>query len=144
MDTSTSDCRFALPTHDAGGATDGHLATGVLGERLAARHLELDDGLTVIARNWRLAAGELRGELDLVAIDHATGVVVVCEVKARRNAQRFGGALAAVSPTKRAKVRRLTAAYLRETAIPHRRVRLDVIAIDLGPAPMLTHLKAAL
>jgi putative endonuclease len=117
---------------------------GDLGEELATRHLRRDDRLQVIARNWRLAAGELRGELDIVALDPAAGTVVVCEVKTRRDAERFGGALAAVPPRKRAKVRSLTAAFLRDAALPYRRVRLDVVAIDLGRLPVLTHVPAAL
>jgi putative endonuclease len=117
---------------------------GQLGEDLAARHLTVDDRLEVVARNWRLAAGELRGELDLVAIDHGRGCVVVCEVKARRDAERFGGALAAVPHRKRAKIRALTGAFLRQASLPYGRVRLDVVAIDLGRRPMLHHVLAAL
>ena len=117
---------------------------GPLGEDLAARHLTVDDRLEVVARNWRLSSGELRGELDLVAVDHTRGCVVVCEVKTRRDADRFGGALAAVSPRKRAKIRALTAAFLREASLPYCRVRLDVVAVDLGRRPLLHHVLAAL
>lgn len=117
---------------------------GALGEELAARHLEVDDGGQIVARNWRLTAGELRGELDLVAVDPAAGAVVVCEVKTRRDADRFGGALSAIPPRKAAKIRALTAAFLREACLPHPRVRLDVIAVDLGRDPVLTHVVAAL
>ncbi len=117
---------------------------GAVGEELAARHLVDDDGLRLIARNWRIAAGELRGELDLVALDEPAGTVVVCEVKARRDAARFGGALSAVSPRKRAKVRALAAAFLREADLPYRRVRLDVVAVDLGRDPVLHHVLGAL
>lgn len=117
---------------------------GAAGEELAAQHLVADDGLRLIARNWRLSAGELRGELDLIAVDEAVGRIVVCEVKTRRDAERFGGAVAAVSPGKCAKIRSLTAAFLRESSLPFRRVRLDLVAIDLGRRPTLTHLEGAL
>jgi putative endonuclease len=119
------------------------LATGALGEELAARHLAAD-GCDLVARNWRLTAGELRGELDLIAVDPAAGCVVVCEVKARRDAARFGGALAAIPPRKAARIRALTAAFLREARLPFPRVRLDVVAVDLGRDPILTHVVAAL
>ncbi len=69
---------------------------------------------------------------------------MVCEVKTRRDAARFGGALAAVPPRKAAKIRALTAAFLREARLPYPRVRLDVIAIDLGREPVLHHVLAAL
>ncbi len=117
---------------------------GALGEDLAAHHLVTDDGCELVARNWRLTAGELRGELDLIVVDPAEGCVVVCEVKTRRDAERFGGALAAVPHRKAAKVRALTAAFLREARLPYPRVRLDVIAIDLGRQPVLHHVVAAL
>jgi putative endonuclease len=139
MDTTT----HRLPL-DLAALSDPGTGLGQLGEDLAARHLTVDDGLEVIARNWRLATGELRGELDLVALDHARACVVVCEVKTRRDAERFGGALSAVPPRKRAKVRALTGAFLREAALPYGRIRLDVVAVDLGRCPVLHHVEAAL
>jgi putative endonuclease len=142
MDTTAH--RRPLELADLGTADAGRGRLGRLGEDLAVRHLTVDDGLEVLARNWRLASGELRGELDVVAVDHARGCVVVCEVKARRDAERFGGALGAVSPRKRAKVRALTGAFLREASLPYGRVRLDVVAIDLGRQPVLHHVLAAL
>lgn len=117
---------------------------GPFGEQLAAAHLVEEDGLELLARNWRLAAGELRGELDLVAIDQSAGELVVVEVKTRRDAERFGGALAAISPRKAAKVRALTGAFLDQAHLHTRRVRVDVVAIDLGRAPVLHHLLGAL
>lgn len=120
------------------------LTPGALGEELAAHHLVAEDGCQLVTRNWRLSSGELRGELDLVVVDPDAGCVVVCEVKARRDAERFGGALAAVPPRKAAKVRALTAAFLREARLPYPRVRLDVVAIDLGRDPVLHHVVAAL
>jgi putative endonuclease len=139
MDTSTHRRPLHVPAADTAGAP-----IGALGEDLAARHLVADDGLEVIARNWRLRAGELRGELDLVALDRRAGCVVVCEVKTRRDAERFGGALAAVSPRKRGKVRALTGAFLRQADLRVGRVRIDVIAVDLGRRPVLHHVLDAL
>jgi len=148
MDT-THHCTLARGTTGRPGAVDarldrGNTSLGALGEDLACRHLVEDDRLTVVARNWRLSVGELRGELDVVAVDEAIGCVVICEVKTRRDAAHFGGALAAVSPRKRAKVRALAGAFLRDAALPFHRVRLDVVAVDLGRRPTLTHLLDAL
>ncbi len=145
MDTTTTHtCRPRLPATTSAGGAAAHLRVGALGEELACRHLVQDDGLTLVARNWRHASGELRGELDVVALEIATSTLVVCEVKTRRDAARFGGAVAAVSPRKQAQVRALTAAFLRAAQRPYRHVRLDVIAIDLAPTPLLTHLVAVL
>lgn len=115
---------------------------GAVGEAIAAHHLE-GEGLEIIARNWRLTAGELRGELDLVAVDRPAGMVVVCEVKTRRNAHRFDGALVAVHHRKQAKIRALTAAFLREARLGLPRTRFDVIGIDLGARPELRHVQGA-
>ena len=144
MEIDVGGHRRALAREAVAAAERSTARTGALGEELAARHLDADDGLRVVTRNWRLTTGELRGELDLVALDERRGQVVVCEVKTRRDAARFGGAVSAVSPRKRAQVRRLTAAFLREASLGFQRVRLDVIAIDLSVAPELIHLEAVL
>lgn len=121
---------------------DDRSAVGARGEELAAAHLR-DEGLEVVARNWRWASGDLRGELDLVALDHARGTVVVCEVKTRRG-DAFGGPLAAVTPRKQAKIRALTVALLTGGDLPYRTVRFDVVGVWLqGPAPRIEHLVAA-
>ena len=144
MEIDVGGHRQALARDALAAAERSTARTGALGEELAARHLDADDGLRVVTRNWRLTSGELRGELDLVALDERRGQVVVCEVKTRRDAARFGGAVSAVSPRKRAQVRRLTAAFLREASLGFQRVRLDVIAIDLSVAPELIHLEGVL
>jgi putative endonuclease len=113
---------------------------GRAGEALAARHLRCDHRLEVIARNWRIVDGSLRGELDLVAVDEASGSLVVCEVKTRRDAERFGGAVAALDPRKHRRLRALIGAFLRDQPDRYRSVRLDLIAIDVGRRPQLTHL----
>lgn len=116
----------------AASLTTSHLRgpLGPLGERIAAAHLTGDDGLEVVLSNWARRTGEVRGELDLVALDHAARTVVVTEVKARRS-DRHGGPLLAVTPRKQAKVRSLAAAMLREAGLPYRRIRFDVVALLL-------------
>lgn len=97
---------------------------GRIGERIAVRYLE-GAGMVVEARNWRCAQGDVRGELDVVARDGPT--VVVCEVKTRRG-DGAGGALAAVTPAKCRRLRRLGAAYLATTGTTGD-VRFDVVGI---------------
>jgi len=65
------------------------------------------EGYEIIARNWRCP----RGELDIVA--WRDGVLAVCEVKARRNAD-FGDPFEAITPHKVLRLRRATAAFVAE------------------------------
>lgn len=97
-------------------------ALGAAGEDLAAAHLE-SAGMRVVARNWRAAQEDVRGELDLVALDGQTLVLV--EVKTRTS----GPAVLAVGWDKRRRLRRLAGLYL--AANPHHGpVRGDVVTVD--------------
>lgn len=102
------------------------------GEERAARYL-LDQGYTIITRNFHSA----RGEIDLVALDGDQLVVV--EVKLRRGA----GPPAEVALDHRKSERLMAAAedYLRFIEEPSRTVRYDLIAIDRDG---LRHHKGAL
>jgi putative endonuclease len=81
-------------------------AIGQYGERVAERHLR-DAGLTVVARNWRCADGEL----DIVATEG--DVLVFCEVKTR-SATTFGDPAEAVGGAKARRLRRLALRWLDE------------------------------
>lgn len=97
--------------------------------------------MVVLARNWRIVDGELRGELDLVAMDG--DALVVVEVKARRGT-RFGQPVEAVGMRKQARLRALASAFLRETGIRCASVRFDVIGVVLTrDETTVTHLRAA-
>ena len=112
--------RAARPTTER---TGGH------GETLACEHLATL-GLEVVARNWRISEDGLRGELDVVALDHVNGLVVFVEVKTRRGSG-FGGPLAAVDHRKVAKLRRLAMAFMAQARLPYREVRFDVVGVRL-------------
>lgn len=104
-------------------------ATGNHGELLAAEHL-VAMGMEVVARNWRISQFGLRGELDLVALDHVNAVVVIVEVKTRRG-EGFGGPLGAVDRRKRGQLRRLALAFLSQARLPYHEVRFDVVGVRL-------------
>lgn len=93
---------------------------GIAAESLVAAYLELV-GATVIGRNQRLDGVEV----DLIADEGRTRVLV--EVKCRTRAD-FGGAVAAIDATKRARLVRAARAALHGGAS---RVRIDVIAVDV-------------
>lgn len=110
--------------------TTPHGRPGPVGESLACAHLERDDGLDVVLRNWTWRSGEVRGELDLIALDHGRRTLVVVEVKCRRSREQ-GGPLVAVTGRKQRRIRQLTGLLLREQSLPHRTVRFDVVGVLL-------------
>lgn len=114
-------------------------AVGARGEAVAAAYLARA-GYQILATNWRIAAGDLRGELDLVALDVAVGCTVVVEVKTRRHGGR-GGPLAAVGPDKQRRLRRLGAAFVVGAVMPRRPLRFDVIGIVLDRHAVPTRLE---
>ena len=115
-------------------------------EDLVVRRLR-GEGWWIVERNVRVAA--MRGELDVIAVDGPALVFV--EVKARRDGSAVGPETPAlaVGPRKRAKIRGLAAAWLRERgyAVPrHRDLRFDVIGLRLDTAGQVVdydHIRAA-
>ncbi|MGH3753703.1 MAG: YraN family protein [Pseudonocardiaceae bacterium] len=91
------------------------------GEDLAADYLA-GTGLVVLSRNWRCR----EGELDLVATDGER--LVVCEVKTR-SGTGYGEPSEGVTPAKAARIRRVTAAWLRAYRVGWCEVRFDVLAV---------------
>jgi putative endonuclease len=119
-------------------ASDPRQELGRPAEALACDHLA-DAGLVVVARNWRCR----HGEIDLVAT--APGLVVFCEVKARRSSA-YGTPAAAVTWRKQARLRVLAAAWLAATGHPPSRVRFDVVTVAWprrDDRPVVEHLEAA-
>lgn len=111
-------------------------AMGAYGESSAARHLTQEQGMTLLDRNWRCAAGEI----DLVLRDGDT--LVVCEVKTRRSAD-FGSALEAVTPEKFARLRRLASSWIEHHGLRVADVRIDLVGVDLDrpAAQRITHVR---
>ncbi len=101
---------------------------GRIGEDLAVRHLQAQ-GYAVVARNWRCAEAEVRGEIDVIA--EQDGTLVFCEVKARRR-RVVDDAFAAVTWSKQRQLRHLAALYLGR-ARSCTDVRFDVIAVTWPP-----------
>lgn len=98
-------------------------AVGQHGENVAARYLQAE-GMVLIDRNWR---GQ-NGEVDLIALDD--GVLVICEVKTRSH-DGFGGPLAAVTPDKLARLRRLAGEWLEGHQLSVDGLRIDVVGVSL-------------
>jgi putative endonuclease len=110
---------------------------GRRGEELACERLSAL-GLRIVARNWRCRTGEI----DIVAA--GPDLMVFCEVKTRRG-HGYGTPAEAVTSAKRARLRRLAAAYLAAVDHPPVTVRFDVITVTWpsGGVPVVDHLEAA-
>lgn len=116
-------------------------ALGRYGEDSAARRLRAA-GMAVLERNWRCAGGGI----DIVARDR--DALVVCEVKTRR-AGGYEHPMAAVTPAKAARLRRLAARWLSERWLvrygvpPAGGVRLDLVGVLLPVrgGPVVQHVR---
>ncbi|NGO71422.1 YraN family protein [Streptomyces boncukensis] len=123
---------------------DARGALGRYGEDLAARRLR-EAGMAVLVRNWRCA----EGEIDLIARD--ADALVVCEVKTRRAGRSgvFEHPMAALPPSKAARLRRLAARWLSEHwlarygRLPPGGVRIDLVGVLLPErgAPAVQHVR---
>lgn len=80
------------------------------------------EGYEIVARNWRCP----RGELDIVA--WRDGVLAVCEVKARSNAN-FGDPFEAITPRKVLRLRRAAAAFVASLHRPTKEIRFDAASV---------------
>ncbi len=106
--------------------SDGRRATGARGEEIAARYLS-SRGWEILARSWRPEFAPRLGEVDLLARDGSTLVVV--EVRAR-SSRGHGTSLESVDARKAARLARLARAAAR--AFDMDEVRVDVVGIDRG------------
>jgi putative endonuclease len=114
------------------------LASGRRGEDLAHRFLKRE-GFTIVARNYRLSAGD--GEVDLIAWEGATLVFV--EVKSRAS-EEFGPPERAIGEEKRAHMLRVAREYTRKTETPWESVRFDVVTVILTSPPRISLYRGAL
>ena len=112
-------------------------AMGRRGEDLAHRFLQ-HQGFTIVARNYRLSAGD--AEADLIARDG--GDVVIIEVKTRMT-DEFGPPDRAVDLEKQQALRRVAREYARKTRTEEALVRCDIVTVVLEPQVQLEHFKDA-
>ncbi len=107
---------------DGSGTGDrSRIDLGAAGEGLVVGWYE-ERGYQVLARNWRVRAGEL----DIVLSQART--VVFCEVKTRRS-EAFGAPVEAVGRAKQHRLRVLAATWLEERAASWSDVRFDVASV---------------
>ena len=101
--------------------------TGKWGERLAAVYLFFH-GYAILERNYRFG----RYELDIVAQERRTGVLVFAEVKTRSSAD-FGLPRDAVDRRKQLFVTRAAQGYLKTHGDPDAHTRFDVVEVYTNP-----------
>ena len=109
---------------------------GQAGEEIALRTLATA-GLTILARNWRCAAGELDIVAQDIAPDYASGAqqaqwLVFVEVRTRRG-DAFGSARQSILGRKEKKLRQVARYYVQvmNWAGPW---RIDVVAVQMDRA----------
>ncbi len=112
-------------------------ATGRRGEDLAHRFLKRQ-GYRIVARNYRLSAGD--AEADLIAYEGDRLVIV--EVKTRESAA-YGPPDRAVGPEKQRNLARVARAFSRKAGVPWEQVRCDVVTVVLEKRPVLNLLRDA-
>ena len=101
--------------------------TGRRGERLAALYLFFH-GYKILDRNWRYG----RYEIDIVARERRTGVLVFVEVKTRSNTA-FGLPRDAVTAQKQFFLTRAAQGYLKQHRLPDVHTRFDVVEVYTRP-----------
>ena len=115
-----------------------HHNAGRRGEDLAHRFLRRN-GFVVVARNYRLAAGD--AEADLIAWEGQTLAIV--EVKARAS-EEYGSPDRAIGEEKRRHLLRVAREYSRKCGVTWERVRLDVVTVILSDPPRVQLFRGAL
>lgn len=117
----------------------GRQEVGAIGEDLAVAELE-QQGMEILARNWRCQMGEI----DIVALEAAGEhrTLVFCEVKCRTGLA-FGGPLESITYAKLRKLRHLAAHWLVTEKAHAQDIRLDAIGVVMlpGEPPALTHVR---
>ena len=117
--------------------TDPRHRRGYAGERTAMAYL--------LRRGWRIEAHRMRlGHHDVDLVARQGDLVAFVEVKTRRS-HRFGRAVEAVGPRKRAVLGRLAELWRVRFGRATDRYRFDVIAVEEGgsTSPQVTHIEGA-
>ncbi len=113
------------------------LATGRHGEDLAHRYLK-SKGFTIVARNYRLSAGDAEADV----IGWQGDELVFVEVKTRQSGE-YGPPDRAVGEEKRQHLRRVAREYVRKTGTQWDQVRFDVVSVILADPPEVEWLPGA-
>ena len=109
---------------------------GKWGERLAAWYL-FCHGCRILDRNWRYG----RYEIDIVARERRTGILIFAEVKTRSRTD-YGLPRDAVTAQKRLFLTRAAQGYLKAHRDPDAHTRFDVVEVYTRPL-RIVHLPGA-
>ncbi len=101
--------------------------TGKRGERLAAWYLFFH-GCRILARNYRYG----RYEIDIVARERRTGILLFVEVKTRSSTD-YGLPRDAVDRRKQLFLTRAAQGYLKQLSDPDAHTRFDVVEVYTKP-----------
>lgn len=107
---------------------------GNRGEELAVKYLK-KRGFKILERNFRTPLGEV----DIIAEDGQ--ILVFVEVKTRSD-DSFGHPFEAVDNRKRERMKRIALLYLKDLGM-ERRVRFDVVSVELRDSERINHIVEA-
>ena len=107
--------------------------TGAIGEKEAAKLLKKQD-YKILETNYRCPLGEI----DIVAKDKDTIVIVEVRTKRRR---RFGTPEESVNAAKRAKLIELANYYLQQKNQQDKFWRIDVVAVEMEKGDKISRIK---
>jgi putative endonuclease len=110
-------------------------ALGRRGEDIAHRYLQRA-GITIVARNYRMASGA--GEVDLIGWEN--DALVFVEVKSRQT-EEYGSPDRAIGHQKESSLLRAAREYARHAEVPWEKVRFDVVNIVFTTPPTVTHFR---
>jgi len=93
----------------------------------------IQQGLTLVARNWQ----NRQGEIDLILLDHDD--VVFVEVRTRKN-DHYGSAIESVSHQKRSRLLRASLHFLQQKNwLERKNVRYDIVRFCNGQLEWIKH-----
>jgi putative endonuclease len=93
-------------------------------------------GITIVARNYRMASGA--GEIDLIGWEDDRLVFV--EVKSRQT-EDYGAPDRAIGSEKRSSLTRAAREFARHAEVAWERVRFDTVNVIFTTPPAVTHLR---
>lgn len=120
--------------------SDSRKTIGAFGERLAARHLT-EKGYLIIETNYRNRKGRQLGEIDLIAKEKSSEILVFVEVKTRKTSFFDTCPEESITGRKLERLDRIAQAYLREKRLTDVPYRFDAVTVRINAGKKLARIR---